>query len=56
MIAPAAFLALVLLILSVPIFLVFGIGSSLVATLELHQPFTTLLQVSFGAVTKHVLL
>ncbi len=56
MIAPAAVLALVLLGLAVPIFLVFGISSSLVATLQLNQPFTTLLQVSFGAVTKHVLL
>lgn len=56
MIAPAAILSLLLLVLAVPIFLVFGIGSSLVATLELNQPFTTLLQVSFGAVTKHVLL
>ncbi|WP_416897646.1 MAG: TRAP transporter large permease [Minwuia sp.] len=56
MIAPAAILSLLLLALAVPIFLVFGIGSSLVATLQLNQPFTTLLQVSFGAVTKHVML
>jgi C4-dicarboxylate transporter, DctM subunit len=46
----------VLLLLAVPIFLVFGMGSSLVATIELKQPFTTLLQVSFGSITKHVLL
>ncbi|MEM7405630.1 MAG: TRAP transporter large permease [Pseudomonadota bacterium] len=52
----ATALSVLLLVLSVPIFLVFGVGSSLVATIELRQPFTTLLQVSYGAITKHVLL
>ncbi|MBT6274303.1 MAG: TRAP transporter large permease [Chromatiales bacterium] len=56
MILWASVLSVCLLLLSVPIFLVFGVGSTLVATLELNQPFTTLLQVSFGAITKHVLL
>lgn len=56
MIAWAGLLSLVLLLLAVPIFLVFGISSSLVATIELKQPFTTLLQVSYGSITKHVLL
>ncbi|NKC10912.1 MAG: TRAP transporter large permease subunit [Gammaproteobacteria bacterium] len=56
MIAWGSILAIVLLLLSVPIFLVFGIGSSLIATIDLRQPFTTLLQVSYGAITKHVLL
>ena len=56
MIAPAVALSLLLLISSVPIFLVFGIGSSLVAIGELNLPWATLLQVSMGAVTKHVLI
>jgi tripartite ATP-independent transporter DctM subunit len=56
MIAWAGILALALLLLSVPIFLVFGVSSALVATIDLRQPFTTLLQVSFGSITKHVLL
>ena len=56
MIWPASLLSLLLLLLAVPIFLVFGIGSSLVATAGLNLPWSTLLQVSFGAITKHVLL
>lgn len=48
--------SLFLLILSVPVFLVFGIGSGAVAILGLNLPWSTLIQVSFGAVTKHVLL
>lgn len=46
----------ILLILSVPIFLVFGIGSSSAAILGLNLPWSTLIQVSFGALTKHVLI
>lgn len=49
-------LSLVLLFLSLPVFLVFGIGSSVVATQMLNLPWTTLIQVAFGAVTKQVLL
>ncbi|MGB7302625.1 MAG: TRAP transporter large permease subunit, partial [Burkholderiaceae bacterium] len=56
MIVPVTILSAVLLLIAVPIFLVFGIGSSLIATIELKQPFTTLLQVSYGSITKHVLL
>jgi C4-dicarboxylate transporter, DctM subunit len=48
--------SLLLLILSVPVFLVFGIGSSLVAILGLDLPWSTLIQVSFGAVTRQILL
>lgn len=48
--------SLILLFLSLPIFLVFGIGSSLVAILGLNLPWSTLIQVAFGSVTKHVLL
>ncbi|MAG95471.1 MAG: hypothetical protein CMM08_02110 [Rhodospirillaceae bacterium] len=56
MIAPAIVLSALLLVLSVPVFMVFGIGSSLVASVGLGLPWATLLQVSFGAVTKHVLV
>jgi C4-dicarboxylate transporter DctM subunit len=45
-----------LLILSVPIFLVFGLGSSIAAIWGLNLPWSTLIQVSFGAVTKHILI
>jgi tripartite ATP-independent transporter DctM subunit len=48
--------SLLLLFLSVPIFLVFGIGSSAVATQGLGLPWSTLIQIAFGAVTKQVLL
>lgn len=49
-------LSALLMIASVPIFLVFGIGSSLVAVGGLGLPWATLLQVSFGALTKQLLL
>ena len=52
----AIFSSLILLILSVPIFLVFGIGSSAAAIFGLGLPWSTLIQVSFGAMTKHVLV
>ena len=42
--------------MSVPIFLVFGIGSSIVAILGLNLPWSTLIQVAFGSMTKHVLI
>ena len=42
--------------MSVPIFLVFGIGSSAAAILGLGLPWSTLIQVSFGAMTKHILV
>ena len=45
-----------LLCFSVPIFLVFGIGSSMAAILGLNLPWSVLIQVSFGALTKHVLI
>ena len=45
-----------LLILSVPIFLVFGVGSALIASTDLNLPWATLLQISFSAVTKQILL
>src|SRR3970040_2010561 len=48
--------SILLLLLSVPVFLVFGIGSSLVAILGLDLPWSTLIQVSFGAVTRQLLL
>ena len=45
-----------LLCFSVPIFLVFGIGSSMAAIFGLNLPWSVLIQVSFGALTKHVLI
>ena len=48
--------SLILLIGSVPIFLVFGLGSSVVAIGGLNLPWSVLVQVSFGALTKHVLI
>ena len=45
-----------LLILSVPIFMVFGLGSASVAIWGMNLPWSTLIQVSFGAMTKHVLI
>lgn len=45
-----------LLIMSVPIFMVFGLSSALVAIGDLGLPWSTLIQVSFGSVTKHVLV
>ena len=49
-------LSLIFLCISVPIFLVFGIGSSLAAIVGLNLPWSVLIQVSFGALTKHVLI
>lgn len=49
-------LSITLLFLSLPVFLVFGIGSGIVATQGLNLPASTLIQVAFGAVTKQVLL
>ena len=52
----AIFSSVLLLIISVPIFLVFGIGSSAAAIFGLGLPWSTLIQVSFGAMTKHILV
>ena len=52
----AVIISLVLLLCSVPIFLVFGLGSSAAAIWGLGLPWSTLIQVSFGALTKHVLI
>ena len=52
----AMIFSMLLLFLSMPIFLVFGIGSSSAAILGLNLPWSTLIQVSFGALTKHVLI
>ena len=48
--------SLILLIGSVPIFLVFGLGSSVATIGGLNLPWSVLVQVSFGALTKHVLI
>jgi len=45
-----------LLFLSVPIFMVFGLGSSVTAIWGMDLPWSTLIQVSFGSMTKHVLV
>ena len=52
----ASVLSLITLIISVPIFLVFGLGSSIAAIGGLNLPWSVLIQVSFGALTKHVLI
>jgi C4-dicarboxylate transporter DctM subunit len=52
----AALFSLALLLLAVPIFLVFGIGSVIVAGDVLNLPWTQFLQTSVGAVSKYVLL
>ena len=52
----ASILSLAALIISVPIFLVFGLGSSIAAIGGLNLPWSVLIQVSFGALTKHVLI
>ena len=49
-------LSLLFLLGSVPIFLVFGLGSSIAAIGGLNLPWSVLVQVSFGALTKHVLI
>lgn len=51
-----ALLALVLMALSVPLFFVFGISSASVAMMGLGLPGHSLMQVSFDAVTKQVLV
>ena len=56
MIQVAALFSLALLLLAVPIFLVFGIGSVIVAGDLLNLPWTQFLQTSVGAVSKYVLL
>jgi len=45
-----------LLFMAVPIFLVFGLGSSIAAVQGMNLPWSTLIQVAFGAMTKHVLI
>ncbi|MEX3010445.1 TRAP transporter large permease [Hoeflea sp. TYP-13] len=52
----AVFISVVLLIMSVPIFMVFGLGSSTTAIWGMNLPWSTLIQVSFGSMTKHVLI
>lgn len=52
----AILLSLMLLTLSVPIFMVFGLGSATVAIWDLRLPWSTLIQVAFGSMTKHVLI
>lgn len=53
---PAIVISLILLALALPIFLVFGLGSSAIAVLDLNLPWTTLIQISMGAVSKQVLI
>ena len=48
--------SMVLLFMAVPVFMVFGIGSAASAILDLGLPWSTLIQVSFSAVTKSVLI
>jgi C4-dicarboxylate transporter DctM subunit len=45
-----------LLFMSVPIFMVFGLGSSVTAIWGMNLPWSTLIQVAFGSMTKHVLI
>ena len=52
----AFIISLVTLIISVPIFLVFGLGSSLAAIAGLNLPWSVLIQVSFGALLNMFLL
>ena len=42
--------------LSVPIFLVFGLGSSVAAIWGLNLPWSTLIQMAFESMNKHVLI
>ena len=44
------------LAISLPIFLVFAIGSSVAAIWGLNLPWSTLIQISFQALAKHVLI
>ena len=52
----ASIVAIVLLLMALPIFLVFGIGGALAAIVGMELPWSTLIQVAFGSVTKHVLV
>jgi C4-dicarboxylate transporter DctM subunit len=56
MIIGCALLALALMILSVPLFIVFGISSAAIALEALNLPSTSLMQISFDAMTKQVLV
>ena len=49
-------LTVALMIVSVPLYLVFGVGSAAIALDVLRLPAHTLMQVSFDAMTKHVLV
>lgn len=49
-------LSMVLLLMTVPIFMVFGLGSSITAIWGMNLPWSTLIQVAFGSMTKHVLI
>ena len=49
-------LSTIMLFLAVPVFLVFGLGSAMAAIWGLGLPWSTLIQVAFGAMTKHVLI
>ena len=52
----AVVFAIILLAISTPIFLVFGVGSIAYGLHELQLPAPTLMQVSIQAITKHMLL
>ena len=49
-------LSFILLLLAVPIFIVFGLGSSIAAIWGLNLPWSVLIQISFAALTKHILV
>ena len=48
--------SMLLLFMAVPVFLVFGAGSAGAAILDLNLPWSTLIQVSYAAITKPVLI
>jgi tripartite ATP-independent transporter DctM subunit len=56
MVVGFALLAVALMLLSVPLFLVFGVSSAAIAVWGLNLPAHTLMQVSFDAVSKQVLV
>jgi C4-dicarboxylate transporter DctM subunit len=56
MIYLAAALGIITLIISVPIFLVFGLSGSLVVVNALHLPWSVLTQVTFDSISKYILL
>lgn len=56
MIASFGLLALVLMVLSVPLFFVFGVSSAAIALYGLNLPSSSLMQISFDAMTKQVLV